>query len=107
LNEGDERRQVLARLVRLSVFLGANVGLTTAQVLQHLHGLRHDAPRPVPLVHQTLDDAQLFHLRHRVDTLAMDIPFRHRKTIATLPDPQRVFANAGIAFDRCNRQHDL
>jgi len=79
-------------------------GLTLAQTLQGLHRLRNDAPGPMTLVEQALDDPQLFNLLHAVTALAKRITPWLRKAVAAFPDSQSVLANARVTFYSGNRQ---
>jgi len=54
----------------------------------------------VTAVDQALEHAQLADLRVAVDPFAVHIPERLGEAVAALPDPQRVLAQAGLAFDR-------
>ena len=90
-------------------FCGAPMRLVDGVLGKLLQGLgrqRHDAPGPVPGVEQALDDAQLLHLLGRINALAEVVASRGRKAVAALPHPQRVLRQAGVAFNRGDRQGD-
>jgi hypothetical protein len=58
----------------------------------------------VPAVEQTLDDPQALDLIERIEPVARRISVGLRKTVAPFPDPQRVLADAGVAFDGGNAE---
>jgi len=60
----------------------------------------HDLAGAMPVVHQPLDGAQLFHLLAWVDSLAKGIAFRVGKAVSALPDPQGVLGKAGVPLHR-------
>ena len=103
----DVAHQIRTSLQQAFIMGGLQRSLTTAEVLQCCQGLCNDAPRTMTLVHQAFDHPKLFNLRHGVGALTVGISAWHRKAIAALPDAQRILADAGIAFNCCNRERHL
>ena len=68
-----------------------------AHLQQLLHRQTHDAPGPMPMGHQALDDAQFLNLNQRTWTW---------KAIAPFPHAQGVFAQARVALNSGNGEFD-
>ena len=63
------------------------------------HRLPQQCARTLALIHEALDQTQVFDLLGRIHPLAESVAQGPRKTVATLPDAQRVLAQAGVALD--------
>ena len=74
------------------------------QGLQLPERLLGDLAGTVALVHQALEQAKLVDLLRRVHALPVGIAGRLRKPVATLPDPERIFRQAGVPLDGGDRQ---
>jgi hypothetical protein len=70
------------------------------ELLESLDGQRDDLARAVPGVHQTAQHPELVDLLDGVDPLPELVAIRVGKSVAPLPDPERVLGQPGIAFDR-------
>ena len=98
----DEREQ-LVEFVRAGIGIGGLDGMRTGgQRFQFLRGGAHQPARPVPQVHEPLEEPQAKYLRGGVKPFTVGIAVRHREAIAPLPDAQHILRQADIPLDRCD-----
>ena len=90
----QQRNHPVHRLVSTDDWL-----LTGELLAQCRHRLAQQSARALALIHQALDQAQVFDLFGRIHAFATGIAQGLRKAVTPLPDAQRVLAQTSVALD--------